>query len=140
MAFVDPVLRKLGVTSTICCVGMNTDPQTEDELYECYKFEQPTPPITWESYWNMRKQIMHQHGLMHIRNYRNKELVQTDWVETPYNQSTIANLDEWLTYRQTLRDLPNTITEFIWKLDGLPALDLTSMNIPIRPRVIRRPT
>lgn len=59
-----------------------------------------------------------------IRNKRNFYLQRSDWVFTPDAPVSEAEKQEWITYRQTLRDLPaNTIDPF-------------NVNWPIPPREI----
>ena len=41
--------------------------------------------------------------LERFRNWRSKELTDTDWTQLP---DSSANSAQWATYRQTLRDLP----------------------------------
>ena len=45
-----------------------------------------------------------------LRNLRNSLLLSTDW--TRLNDIALENEDEWLTYRQALRDLPETVENF----------------------------
>jgi hypothetical protein len=54
---------------------------------------EPETPITWES----------------IRSQRNYLLSQTDWIFAP--DVTLDNKEAWLTYRQTLRDVPEIFTK-----------------------------
>ena len=48
-------------------------------------------------------------AMAQIRSQRNQLLKECDW--TQIADCTIAKKAEWATYRQTLRDLPSTITE-----------------------------
>jgi hypothetical protein len=60
---------------------------------------EPEPPLTWEQ----------------IRSKRNFLLSQTDWIFAP--DVTVNNKEAWITYRQALRDLPQTFedpSEVIW--------------------------
>jgi hypothetical protein len=47
-------------------------------------------------------------AMAQIRGQRNSLLTACDWTQIP--DCTITNKAEWTTYRQTLRDLPSTIT------------------------------
>lgn len=138
--YVAAVLFRLGVSveqGIIFRNGMCNDPQTEEELNYHYGFVQTDPPFTWEQFLQMKETVINERGELYLRRYRNQELVETDWVETPYNQRTLANLDEWLEYRQKLRDLPDTITKYIMDFNtGM--LDLSKMDIPKRPQTIRK--
>lgn len=51
---------------------------------------EPEPPLTWDQ----------------IRSQRNYLLSQTDWIFAP--DVTLKNKEDWLTYRQALRDIPQT--------------------------------
>ena len=48
-------------------------------------------------------------AMAQIRNYRNQLLKDCDW--TQIADCTIPKKSEWTTYRQTLRDLPSTVTD-----------------------------
>jgi hypothetical protein len=57
------------------------------------------PPLTWDQ----------------IRSQRNYLLSQTDWIFAP--DVTLKNKEAWLTYRQALRDIPQTFStpeEVVW--------------------------
>ena len=45
-----------------------------------------------------------------IRLERNEKLTATDWTQIPDNSLTPEKRNEWLFYRQALRDIPNTQT------------------------------
>lgn len=45
--------------------------------------------------------------LSSIRKTRDRLLSQSDWVVLPYSPITGSKLDEWITYRQALRDITN---------------------------------
>jgi hypothetical protein len=46
-----------------------------------------------------------------IRQYRNALLAQSDWTQMPDAQLTDAKKAEWITYRQALRDIPETYSD-----------------------------
>jgi hypothetical protein len=46
-----------------------------------------------------------------LRAERTKLLKDSDWVVAPHSPITGSKLDEWLTYRQTLRDVPNNFSD-----------------------------
>jgi hypothetical protein len=48
-------------------------------------------------------------AMAQIRNHRNQLLKDCDW--TQIADCTIPKKSEWTTYRQTLRDLPSTVTD-----------------------------
>jgi hypothetical protein len=45
-----------------------------------------------------------------FRTERNKRLSETDWIVIKYQELGQPIPEEWVEYRQKLRDLPNTIT------------------------------
>ena len=47
-----------------------------------------------------------------LRGERNELLQQSDWTQVPDSPLTDAKKTEWATYRQALRDLPSTTTDF----------------------------
>lgn len=62
---------------------------------------EPEPPLTWDQ----------------IRSQRNYLLSQTDWIFAP--DVTLKNKEAWLTYRQALRDVPQSFTtpeEVVWPI------------------------
>jgi len=135
MSLVACVLHKFGIFS-VGCKEM-CEPQSMQELTEKYVFEMPTPPFTWEEYCVKRGEVHLSRAILYIRIKREKELTATDWVETPRNQETLANLDEWLAYRQALRDIPNTLTlsDVTWNNGRLLCPPYDSLT---RPQVIRK--
>lgn len=44
-----------------------------------------------------------------LRNKRNKLLKESDWVQTLLITGMCSNIEEWLEYRQALRDFPEVI-------------------------------
>ena len=61
-----------------------------------------------------------------LRIERDKKIAQTDWRVLPDQTPT----DDWINYRQALRDLPASASP---KLDSNYNLDLTSISWPIEP-------
>jgi hypothetical protein len=116
---------------------MEGEPQSMEDLIQRVIFEMPTPPFTWEEYCAKRDEVRLSRALMYIRIQREKELIATDWVETSRNQETLANLDEWLAYRQALRDVPNnlTLSDITWNHGRLTCPLYDSLK---RPSVVRK--
>ena len=46
-----------------------------------------------------------------VREERNIKLQETDWVVTKASETGVAVSDEWKTYRQALRQIPQTQTD-----------------------------
>ena len=93
-------------------------------------------PISWQDYLVAVEAVKQRMGIEKIRIYRNKYLTETDWVMTTDNTNTIQNIQEWINYRQTLRDLTSNPPLFVWKNDEL---DISQMILPERPQIIRNP-
>jgi hypothetical protein len=142
MAFVPAILIQLGVTSPIVSKSLNDNPQSMIELNEQFGFEQPSTPFTWEDYCAKRDEVQFSYALAQVRIRRNKELTETDWIEMPYNRESLANLDEWLTYRQALRDITTnlTINDIAWTFypGSMPGLQVARLDALTRPSVVRK--
>ena len=109
---------------------------------ENYNFQQTEPPFTWEEFCAKRDEIQLIHALQEIRSRRTKELNETDWIELPYNRERIENLEEWLTYRQALRDIPSTITssDIVWSISSTShsTFKCEKFNNLTRPLILRK--
>lgn len=114
---------------------ISNDPTTEEE-FKLLKYNSDTP-ITWQQYQNTLPIIQKKYGLNNVKSYRDKLLKDSDWIMTTDNTATIANIEEWNIYRQTLRDAPEKFTNYIWKPNSLQ-LDFEAMGFPKTPKVIRK--
>ncbi len=130
MIHIAAILATIGTTSV--GIGLHRDPETEEEFTQYFTCE-----ASWEQYVAARDVYLRERGLVLIRRHRDKLLIESDWVETAYNQSSLANLEEWNTYRQCLRDLPSQIDSLRW-VNGRP--DFSSLNILPVPQTIRKST
>ena len=66
-----------------------------------------------------------------LRVERDKRIAETDWTQLPdVNEKLGVFTDEWLDYRQKLRDLPASSNP---KLDSDGFLDMTSVTWPTKP-------
>jgi len=61
-----------------------------------------------------------------LRSQRDMQLKNSDWLLTYDNVQSLANLDEWINYRQRLRDL------------FLNVSDIKSLKMPDQPKIIRK--
>jgi hypothetical protein len=125
------VLQYLGATEVIN-VSENVDPTTEEEFL-VLKHNSPTP-ITWEMYQKAYSIVEQSIGTKLLRVERDRLLAKTDWIMTADNYASLANKEEWVAYRQALRDLPTNPPAFKWKD---MTLDIESMDLPIQPPVTR---
>jgi hypothetical protein len=127
-------LYSLGATQVYALKQVN-DPTTEEEFKEM-EYDSPNP-ISWQDYLVAVEPVKQRIGVEKIRIYRNKLLTETDWIMTTDNTNSIQNIQEWINYRQTLRDLPSNPPIFVWK-NG--ELDISQMTLPERPQIIRNPS
>lgn len=125
------VLHSLGATEVVDING-SIEPSNEEEFL-ALQFKSPTP-ITWDMYSAAYPAVEATLGTKLLRAERNKRIAKTDWIMTVDNAETLANKNDWIAYRQTLRDLPENPPAFVWK--G-PELDFSKMNMPVEPPVIR---
>jgi hypothetical protein len=58
--------------------------------------------------WTAEEKLADEGYLLFFRIIRNKLLSECDWTQVPDAPLTDAQRDEWRTYRQALRDLPET--------------------------------
>jgi len=75
--------------------------------YEVVDLPPPPPEPTDEDLW------------FQLRSARNGELSTTDWIIMPDSPLSEEKKQEWITYRQALRDLPQTTTDprnFVWPI------------------------
>jgi len=73
-------------------------------------------PEKYEAVWNSNRwEMIEKLTWDQIRSQRNFLLSQTDWIFSP--DVTLKNKEAWLTYRQALRDVPQTFStpeEVVW--------------------------
>jgi hypothetical protein len=94
---------------------------------------------TWEEYSTFKQNNINVRALRQLKGQRDSLLQQSDWVLTYDNVQTLANLDEWVAYRQDLRDFFSKAS-FELKFVGETVIpDLAAMNFPpAKPGVIRK--
>jgi hypothetical protein len=62
------------------------------------------------------------YSYVNLRSERNEMLMRSDWTQLPNSGLSEAKRTEWETYRQALRDLPETMTEDLeYTLPEVPA-------------------
>ncbi len=130
--FATDILFHLGATS-VTKFDVQDDPTTEEEFLQL-DYQSPNP-ITWQQYQDVRDVVIKKKAVKLIRIYRSRLLQQTDWILTVDNWESLTNKNEWKSYRQALRDLPETLVEYKWNPDG--SLDFENMNVPIEPPILR---
>ncbi len=128
------ILHYLGAT-VVRIVDDIKDPETEQEFLSI-EYESPVK-YTWEQYQAVKPIVQKTRGQKQIRAHRDTLLKACDWIMTTDNYNSIENIQEWITYRQNLRDLPDTVTEYIWNGS---TLDISKMHIPQAPQIIRKKT
>lgn len=67
--------------------------------------------ITTEEFKLRFNEVEKDYGLNKLRAIRNTILAKCDWTQNA--DVKLSNIDEWNTYRQVLRDLPQTHTDII---------------------------
>ena len=74
-----------------------------------------------------------------MKKIRNILLEKSDWLLTYDNVQTLENLNEWITYRQTLRTFFSNPLFKVILLPGSQEPDLMAMNFPPKqPPIIRK--
>jgi hypothetical protein len=60
--------------------------------------------------------LVNEISIFEIKKQRNKMLVQSDWTQMPDSPLSPELRAEWATYRQALRDLPNSgdVNNIVW--------------------------
>ena len=77
--------------------------------------------------------------LQYIKEYRNRLLQESDWIMTYDNAQTLANLDDWIQYRQKLRDFFSDPQFKLIVQEDTDMLDMVAMKFPPEmPPVIRK--
>jgi hypothetical protein len=108
-------------------------PTTEGE-YNAIVLTDPKPD--WEEFKSQVEIQKNRIGKNMIRSVRNALIAQSDWLMTVDNIATLANKDEWIAYRQLLRDLPDSGIKIVF-LPDYSSLDPISMVFPTRPPITR---
>ena len=103
-------------------------PLNQDELNKYLETLGTNVLINWRDYVNAENALNYKNRLKILKEMRGIALKNSDWVLTYDNVQTLANLDEWVTYRQVLRDLFSNMS------------DINTIKIPLEPLVIRKST
>lgn len=126
------VLYSLGASEIIGIQDVQ-DPTTESEFlslqYTC------SVPITWTQYQNQYPIVEKNVALLFVRQERNVLLQLSDWLMTSDVFQTLENKNEWIQYRQLLRDFPSTQFTISWNIDG--TLNLSNISWPQKPAIVR---
>lgn len=126
-------LSSFGHTSMNLSPTNETVPTNESEYNEIV-LNDPKP--SWEDFKVQLEIQKRRMGINWLRRLRNNTISSCDWLMTVDNIATLANKDEWIAYRQLLRDLPNSGIEIVFTSD-YSSLDLTAMSLPIQPKIVR---
>lgn len=127
------VLHSLGATE-VPLLDTVDDPQTKEE-FEALSYVSSTP-IEWDDYKAKYDELLLKTALKKIRVERNIRIAKSDWIMTVDNAESLANKNDWVVYRQALRDLPENPPTLVWKGTEL---DFSQMNMPVEPPVVRIP-
>ena len=85
--------------------------------YESIEFYDGTIKPTKEEFDKKINELLNIEFYKTLRRERNKKLVESDW--TQMNDVVLSNADEWKTYRQALRDLPENVVPTNEDMDSL---------------------
>ena len=73
-----------------------------------------------------------------LRGYRDNLLKNSDWLLTHDNALSLANLDEWIKYRQDLRNFFSDPNKPIIFQENSTTWDIYAMGFPKEPKIIRK--
>lgn len=132
MRLANKILHELGATQ-VFKVDWFKDPESEEE-FNLLEYESAVP-ITWQQYQQKYPEVEQKFGTRYLRGHRDVLLQKTDWVMTADIYQSLKNKEEWVTYRQALRDITKNPPPFVWKEGG--GLDIDNMSLPVQPKVIR---
>jgi hypothetical protein len=96
---------------------------------------------TYEEYTNYLATLPSKESqiMKSFKEYRNSFLEKSDWVMTYDNTQTLANLDDWIQYRQKLRDFFSDPEFKLILKPNTEMLDMVAMKFPPpMPPVIRK--
>lgn len=132
------ILSSMGLTNIKNCTTRNTFDITEEE-FNLISYDNPLNiTVTFELYQKqsdiVKEKILHDQHLLNIRSYVKQKLDETDKITNAESLTTLVNKDEWLAYRQELRDLTKGNLKYGW--DG-SNLDIVKMINVKRPEIIR---
>jgi len=127
------VLFKCGATE-VRDLEMFNDPQTEEEFSKLHYTS--AKPITWEQYKSTLPECLHKQGLKLIRDKRTIYLQRTDYIMTVDFFNSIRNRDDWIGYRQALRDFPDQVKTIVWIVPG-QTIDWDATGFPKQPPIIK---
>lgn len=97
-------LAKLGA---VVIQNADKDPDTEEEFLQL-SYTPNDLAIPWDAYKAMYDTQRQRIELEALREKRDALLAKSDWILQSDVWAGIANKEEWLVYRQALRDLPST--------------------------------
>ena len=81
---------------------------------------------TWKAVSDKKTELVNAEPMRLLRVERNRLLAETDWMAN----SDVTLADNWKTYRQQLRDLPDGASP---KLSSDGSLDMSSVTFPSKP-------
>jgi len=73
-----------------------------------------------------------------LRKFRDGFLKDSDWLLTHDNVLTLANLDEWIKYRENLRNFFSDLNKPIIFQANTTTWDIYAMGFPKEPKIIRK--
>tara|TARA_R100001015_G_scaffold7509_1_gene2927 strand:- start:1679 stop:2095 length:417 start_codon:yes stop_codon:yes gene_type:complete len=136
---------KIDISAALFALGIKEwvlrgEPTTEDEFNQMFRkitgadknnsaIESADPKdfgTTWKAVSDKKKALEDAEPMRLLRVKRNGLLAETDWMAN----SDVTLADNWKTYRQQLRDLPDGASP---KLSSNGSLDMSSVTFPTKP-------
>ncbi len=127
------VLGYLGA-SIVRKTDVSNDPTNQEELDQL-DYDAPRR-YTWDEYQSAIEPSLRKLGLRMIRYKRNICLQNSDYIMTIDFFNSLANRDQWITYRQNLRDFPEEVKTIVWKVPG-KEVDWDATGFPKEPPIIK---
>lgn len=104
VGFYDDTIHKIQNIPTGSCIIITND-QRNEIISSINEYKVINGIHTYVPY---TQQDLEEQRLLFLRNERNYLLKDSDWVVLPYSPITGSKLDEWIEYRQKLRDITET--------------------------------
>ena len=95
------------------------DGETAEECWDTLEFMSGLEKPEKEEFVKKVNERNIYYQMKHLRRKRDKLLVESDWTQS--RDLTLTNDEEWIKYRQELRDLPQTITDIAGNKIEYPA-------------------
>lgn len=109
------------------------EPLTQEDFNK-FTITSPTE-ITYQMYLNSYDNILLQSTLKIIRKKRDIDLQSSDFLMTIDYSAKLSNKNDWISYRESLRNFPGNISTLIWIAPN-EGIDYNAMGYPQKPSTI----